>query len=110
VAAGRSLDIAGPDVLTYGEMVQRIADLMLVGRPALPLGFSATPLASRVAAAIAGESHELVGPLMEGLEEDLLPRGGGAAGLLGVRLHGFDRAVEHALAEWEASGERLAAR
>ena len=32
-AAGRTLDIAGPDVLTYGEMVLRIADAMGVGRP-----------------------------------------------------------------------------
>src|SRR6185312_277252 len=40
-AAGRSLDIAGPDVLTYGEMVTRIADLMHVGRPPIRLGFNA---------------------------------------------------------------------
>ena len=32
-AAGRSLDIAGPDVLSYGEMIERIRDLMLVGPP-----------------------------------------------------------------------------
>ena len=41
-AAGRTLDIAGPDVLTYGEMVLRIADAMGVGRPPLRLGFIAT--------------------------------------------------------------------
>ena len=35
-AAGRSLDIAGPDVLSYGAMIERIADSMGVGR--LPLG------------------------------------------------------------------------
>ncbi len=34
---GRSLDIAGPDVVTYGELIDRIRDLMLVGRPALSL-------------------------------------------------------------------------
>jgi uncharacterized protein YbjT (DUF2867 family) len=107
---GRSLDIAGPDVLTYGEMVERIADLMLVGRPPVRLGFNATPVASRVAAALAGESHELIGPLMEGLEGDLLPRDMRAAQLLGVRLHRFDAAVERALREWEDAGEPLGAR
>lgn len=107
---GRSLDIAGPDVLTYGEMVERIADAMLVGRPRLRLGFSATGLTSYVAAAVAGETHELIGPLMAGLEGDLLPRDDRAADLLGVRLHPFDAAVERALREWEESGERLAAR
>ncbi len=107
--AGRSLDIAGPEVVTYGELIERIRDLMLLGRPALGLPFSVTPLASRVAASIAGEDHELIGPLMEGLEHDLLPRDMTAPALLGVRLHSFDAAVERALREWEAV-EPLAAR
>jgi uncharacterized protein YbjT (DUF2867 family) len=98
----RSLDAAGPDVLTYGGMIDRIRDHMLVGRPTLRFGFSATPVASRVAAAIAGEDPELVVPLMEGLEHDLLPRPGhDAAQDLGVRMHSFDSAVEHALRRWE---------
>ena len=102
-AAGRSLDIAGPDVLTYGDMVTRIADLMLVDRPAVRLGFNVTPIASRVASVIAEEDHGLIGPLMEGLEGDLLPRDDATAGLLGVRLHPFDAAVERALRELEAT-------
>jgi hypothetical protein len=107
--AGLSLDIAGPDVLSYGEMIRRIRDAMLVGRPALRLRFTATPLSSRVAAAIAGEDHELIGPLMAGLADDLLPRDDDAARLLGVRLHRFEAAVERALRDWEAA-EPLAAR
>jgi uncharacterized protein YbjT (DUF2867 family) len=109
-AAGRSLDIAGPDELSYGEMVERIADLMLVGRPPVRLPFSFSPVAARVAAAVAGETHELIGPLMEGLSGDLLPRDLSAPELLGVRLHSFDAAVERALREWEAAGEPLSAR
>jgi len=106
--AGRSLDIAGPDVLAYGALIDRIRDAMLVGRPSLRLRFNATALASRVAAGIAGEDHELIGPLMEGLGYDLLPRDD-AAHALGVRLHRFDAAVERALRDWEAR-EPLAAR
>jgi uncharacterized protein YbjT (DUF2867 family) len=104
-----SVDIAGPDVVTYGELVDRIRDALLVGRPALRLPVTMTPVASRVAAAIAGEDHELIGPLMAGLEGDLLPRDERARELFGVRLHRFDAAVERALREWEAS-EELAAR
>ncbi len=103
------LEVGGPDVLSYGEMMKRIAEAMLVGRPAVRLGFSLTPLAGRVAAAIATESPDLVVPLMEGLQGDLLPRDDRAAERLGVRLHSFDSAVEHALAEWERA-EPLAAR
>src|SRR5215208_2847162 len=99
---GQSLDIAGPEVLSYGAMIERIRDYMLVGRPKIQLGsFEATPLTSRIASALAGEDHELVGPLMEGLGHDLLPRDDRAARLLGVRLHSFDAAVEHALRVWE---------
>jgi uncharacterized protein YbjT (DUF2867 family) len=100
--AGESLDIGGPEVLSYGAMIERIRDHMLVGRPAIRLGsFQATPLTSRISSAVAGETHELVGPLMEGLAYDLLPRDDRAARLLGVRLHSFDAAVEHALRVWE---------
>lgn len=105
----RSLDVGGPDVLTYGEMLTRIAELMLVNRPALALGVNVTAVTARVAAAIAGEDPALVLALMEGLQGDLLPAEHHAAELLGVRLHSFDAAVEHALAEWIAS-EPLAAR
>jgi uncharacterized protein YbjT (DUF2867 family) len=106
---GLSLDIAGPDVVTYGELVERIRDALLLGRPSVRLGFNLTPVASRVAAVIAGESHELVGPLMAGLDGDLLPRDNSARKLLGVRLHSLDAAIERSLREWEAV-EELAAR
>lgn len=104
-----SLDIAGPEVLTYGAMMERIRDTLLLGRPRIDLPFSLTPVASVVAAAIAGEDVELIGPLMEGLGADLLPRDERARELFGVRLHRFDAAVEHALADWERD-EELAAR
>jgi uncharacterized protein YbjT (DUF2867 family) len=106
---GMSLDIAGPDVLSYGEMIERIADLMGVGRTPVRLGTSATPIASAVVSAIVEQPLELVRPLMYSLERDLLPRSDAARELYDIRIHSFDRAVEHALAEWE-SREELAAR
>jgi len=107
---GLSLDLGGPDTVTYGELIDRIGEHMLVARPTI--GFkrlTLTPIASRVSALIAGERHELIGPLMESLDQDLLPRDNRAAELLDVRLHSLDAAIEHALAEWEAI-EPLAAR
>jgi uncharacterized protein YbjT (DUF2867 family) len=106
---GRSLDVCGPDVLTYGEMLSAIAELMLVNRPSLRLNVNLTGVTARVAAAIAGEDPELVTALMEGLQGDLLPADDHAAELLGVKLHSFEAAVEHALREWEEL-EPLAAR
>jgi hypothetical protein len=65
------------------------------------LGFNLTPLATVMAAAIAGEDPALIEPLMESLEYDLLPRHADAAAAFGVRLHRFEAAVERALREME---------
>ena len=59
--------------------------------------------------AVVGQPRELVRPLMESLEYDLLPRDRDAERIFGIRPHRFDSAVEHALREWEAT-EELAAR
>src|SRR3954468_19401649 len=80
-AAGRSLDIAGRDVVTYAQMVERIAESMGVGRTPLGLRFSLTPPAAAVVANVTGLDIELVRPLMESLEYDLLPRNADAVEL-----------------------------
>lgn len=114
-ATGRSLDVGGPDILSYGEMIRRIAELLLLARPAVEMSVSGTPLTARVAAVITGEDRELVSALMASLQGDLLPGGEDgsshlwAAEMLGVDLHSFDSAVERSLREWE-SIEELAAR
>jgi uncharacterized protein YbjT (DUF2867 family) len=109
-AAGRSLDVAGRDVMTYAEMIEGIAEEMGVGR--LPLGFgtSLTPPASALVAALTGQPLELVRPLMESLESDILPRDAAVAWrLFDIRPLPFARAVSRALGEWERN-EPLAAR
>ena len=103
--AGRSWDLGGPEAMTYQELIARIGDHMLVDRPAIPLNFSLTPVASVVAAAVAEEDPGFITPLMESLESDLLPRTDDAAQAFGVRLHSFDAAVERALREWETTEE-----
>ncbi len=107
---GESLDVGGPEVVSYGELIDRIRDHMLVDRATVGLSrLTVTPIASRISALIAGEEPELIGPLMESLTEDLLPRDNRAVELLDVDLHSLDSAIEHALREWEAA-EPLAAR
>jgi uncharacterized protein YbjT (DUF2867 family) len=109
-ASARSLDVAGPDTLSYGEMIERIAEAMGVGRMPVGFGASLTPPASAVVAALTGQPLELVRPLMESLESDILAADPEEAPrLYGLRPLGFDRAVERALREWERT-EELAAR
>jgi len=109
-AAGRSLDICGPDVVSYGQMVTQIAESMGVGRMPLGLGVSLTPPASAVVSALTDQPVQLVRPLMESLERELLPRDAQeAAGLYGIEPLPFERSVDRALADWERT-EELAAR
>jgi uncharacterized protein YbjT (DUF2867 family) len=109
-AAGRSLDIAGPDVITYAGMIERIAESMGVARMPLFLGFSLTSPASAVVSAVTEQPLDLVRPLMESLQHELLPRNASEAPrMYGLKPLGFDRAVERALAEWERT-EKLGAR
>jgi hypothetical protein len=110
LVCGQSLDVGGPDLVSYGELIDRIRDLMLVDRPTISFKrLMVTPIASRISATIAGEAHELIGPLMESLDADLLPRDDRVVEFLNVRLHSLDAAIEHALRDWEAT-EPLAAR
>jgi uncharacterized protein YbjT (DUF2867 family) len=109
-AAGRSLDVAGPDVMSYATMIERIAEAMGVGRMPLGFGRSLTSSTSAVVAGVTGQPLELVRPLMKSLESDMLPRDADAvARLYGIRPLPFDRAVDRALREWE-SREPLGAR
>jgi uncharacterized protein YbjT (DUF2867 family) len=108
--AGEILDVGGPQEVTYRQFIECIRDHLLLARPTIGLGrLTATPIASRVAAVVANEEYELIGPLMESLATDLLAGETRAAELLGVRLHSLDSAIEHALRDWEAT-EPLAAR
>ncbi len=108
--AGRSLDVAGPETVTYTDLIERIRDHLLLSRPTVTLrGLTLTPIASRVSAVIASEHHALIGPLMEGLTTDLLPRAELATELLHVRRHTLDSAIERALRDWELT-ESLGAR
>ena len=46
---GCSLDAAGPEVVAYGELIDRIRDHMLVGRPTISFRrLTVTPIASRI--------------------------------------------------------------
>jgi uncharacterized protein YbjT (DUF2867 family) len=104
-----ALDIAGPDTVSYRQLIERIRDLMMLSRPSLGLPLTLTPIASRVAAVIAGEDPAFIEPLMESLETDLLLHGERAVEMLGVRRHSLNAAIEAALRDWEMD-EDLTAR
>jgi uncharacterized protein YbjT (DUF2867 family) len=104
IGPAETLDLAGPETVSYGELIARIRDAMLIDRPILKLpGVRLTPIASRLSSIIADEEHSLVEPLMGSLETDLLPSRPNAMDRLGVRAHSLDAAIERALRDYETS-------
>ena len=110
--AGRSIDLVGPDVLTYADILQEIAAELDIARPPVSLPIFSAPAFGAVAAAIAEGDPDLVRALMGSLNADILPRSADAAeamsALFGVKPLAFARAVRRALADWERD-EPLAA-
>ncbi len=111
--AGCSIDLVGPDALTYAEILGGIAGELGIDRPEVALPIFTAPAFGAVAAAIAGADTDLVRALMGSLNADVLPRSADAAREMaetfGFRPLGFVRAVRRALADWERD-EPLAAR
>jgi hypothetical protein len=111
--AGRSIDVAGPNVLTYEEILRGIAHELELDRPAVGLPIFTAPAFAAVGSAIAGADTDLVRALMGSLNYDVLPRSQRAAQemaeLFGIKPLGFVRAVRRALADWERE-EPLAGR
>jgi uncharacterized protein YbjT (DUF2867 family) len=99
---GGAFDIGGPEVLSYGVMIERITALMLLARPTVRVPDGPGGFMSALAARVSGAPRELLGPLMGSLGGDLLADDAPARAAFAVPLHGFDAAVEHALRDWEA--------
>lgn len=110
---GRSIDVVGPQVLSYVEILGGIAAELEVDRPELDLPIFSAPAYAAVASRIANLDVDLVRALMGSLDSDVLPRSERAAqemqDLYDVTPLPFVRAVRRALAEWERD-EPLAAR
>jgi uncharacterized protein YbjT (DUF2867 family) len=110
---GKSIDLAGPQTLTYADILKGIAAELGVDRPEVDLPIFTAPTFAVVASAIAGSDVDLVRALMGSLNADVLPRSERAAGemaeLYGISPLPFTRAVRRALGDWERE-EPLAAR
>ena len=111
--AARSIDLVGPDALSYAEILHGIAAELEIDRPELDLPVFTAPAFAAVASVIAGADSDLVRALMHSLGSDVLPRSERAAEevaeLYGLKPVPFTRAVRRALADWERD-EPLAGR
>jgi uncharacterized protein YbjT (DUF2867 family) len=103
--SGRSIDVVGPDVVTYAELLAAIAAELGIARPGVDLPIFTAPAFAAVASRIAGVDADLVRALMGSLNADVLPRSDRAAqemeDLFGIKPLPLMRAIRRALMDWE---------
>jgi uncharacterized protein YbjT (DUF2867 family) len=102
-SAGREVQIGGPDVLTYAEMLDRMADAMdMRRRPKLPLPFVTPWLSSLWLGLVTPVDTSVARPLVEGLTTATVVTDPSGAEPFGIEPESFDTALRRALAEEES--------
>ena len=102
-SAGREVQIAGPDVLTYGEMLDEMADALgLRRRPKLPVPLLTPWLSSLWIGLVTPVDPAIARPLIEGLSTPTVVTDRSGADLFGIEPLPFAETLRRALAEAQA--------
>lgn len=99
-SAGREVQIGGPDVLTYGAMLDRMA--LAMGkrpRPKLPVPFVTPWLSALWLGLVTPVDTKVARPLVEGLTTATVVTDASGAAPFGIAPEPFDAALRRALAE-----------
>lgn len=67
-------DVAGPDVMTYREMMEQAAGVIGVDRPMLPVPLITPRLSTLWVSLVSGSPRALAGPLVASLRHDMVAR------------------------------------
>jgi uncharacterized protein YbjT (DUF2867 family) len=99
-SAGREVQIGGPDLLAYGEMLDRVADAMGRRRPVkLPVPLLSPRLSSLWIGLVTPVDADVARPLIEGLSTETVVTDPSGAEPFGIDPMGFDAALRAALAD-----------
>jgi uncharacterized protein YbjT (DUF2867 family) len=99
-SADREVQIGGPDVLSYGDMLDRMAGVLGVRRrPKLAVPLLSPTLSSHWIGLVTPVDADVARPLVEGLTVETVVTDPTGARLFDVDPIGFDEALRRALAE-----------
>lgn len=99
-SAGREVQIGGPDVLSYAEMLDRMALAMHVRpRPKLPVPFITPSLSALWLGLVTPVDTNVARPLVEGLTSDTVVTDASGAEPFAISPASFDETLARALAE-----------
>lgn len=97
---GREVQIGGPDILTYAEMLDRMAVAMDTRRrPKIPVPFVTPWLSSLWLGLVTPVDTSVARPLVEGLTTATVVTDASAAAPFAIEAETFDEALRRALAE-----------
>jgi uncharacterized protein YbjT (DUF2867 family) len=95
--SGRTLDIGGPEVLTYREMMERLARIQGKKLYILPVPVLTPKLSSYWVGFITPVPASVSMPLIEGLKNEVVCRDTAIRDIIPLRLKPYDEAVRSAL-------------
>jgi uncharacterized protein YbjT (DUF2867 family) len=95
--SGRTFDIGGPEVLTYREMMERLARIEGRKLCIIPVPVLSPKLSSYWVGFITPVSPSVSMPLIEGLRNEVICRESAIRDLIPLRLTMYDEAVQKAL-------------
>ena len=99
-STGREVQIGGPDVLSYGEMLDRMADVLgRPHRPKVPVPFLSPRLSSLWIGLVTPVDAGVARPLVEGLSTTTVVTDPSPAAAFDVEPMSFDEALRRARAE-----------
>jgi uncharacterized protein YbjT (DUF2867 family) len=104
--AGRTYEIGGPDVLTYGEMLRRAARVLGAREPlVLPVPVLTPQLSAHWVGLVTSVDWQVARPLIDGLRNPVVVRDDSIRDVLPVEPTPYDLAVERAVARRELTGD-----
>ncbi len=101
--AGETLDIGGPEILSYREMMERFARIRGKSPLIIPIPFLTLKLSSYWIGLITPIKPSIAMPLIEGVRNEMVCRNQRIRELIPIPLTSFDDAVRSALAEEQKS-------
>jgi uncharacterized protein YbjT (DUF2867 family) len=96
-SSGEILEIGGEDVLPYYKMLEIYAQVRDLGRWIRPVPGITPWLAARLASVVTPLPYSLIGPLMEGLNSEVVVENDRARTMFGFQPIGYRKAVELAV-------------
>lgn len=104
-AFDQSFEIGGPEIMSYREMIARTASVLARQIPMINVPIFSPTLSTRWVAWVTGSSDTLVGPLIESLQHEMVPKPNWLQSELSKDSTPFESALKNALDEHGALRE-----